>query len=187
MARPRAQQASSARVSSAGNGAQAAVAAPDGIAVGSVSELVFGENFGLDDFQAQPAAWICGGIIALLSMTVVLTFGFSFGTLVRSHNTLAEAISGFVLFATAGLAMLAAVYGGSMMAEEGKRHDLRFAILLLVFAVELVLFLAGEALGKPKGVTWLLFGAIVVGLGLWARLRYDRLLSRVADMTADLD
>src|ERR1700761_4131674 len=33
MARPRAQQASSARASSAGDGAQAAVAAPDGIAV----------------------------------------------------------------------------------------------------------------------------------------------------------
>ncbi|HEY2836825.1 MAG TPA: hypothetical protein VGI89_09665 [Rhizomicrobium sp.] len=153
----------------------------------SVKSLLVGEDLGFKDFQTQRAAWICGGIVALLAMAVVLQFGFVFGTLIRRHNMIAETLSGFVLFATAGLAMLAAVYGGSMMAEAGRRHDLRFALLLLVFAAELILFLVGEAIGKPKGVTWLLFGALVAGFGLWARLRYDRLLSNVADLTTDLD
>ena len=161
--------------------------ASDGLAVSSVKALMFGENFGFDDFRAQPVAWICGAIVALMAMTVVLTFGFAFGSLMRGHNPFAEAISDFALFATAGLGMLAAVYGGSMMAEAGKRHDLRFAILLLVFAVELLLFLVGTAIGTPKGVSWLLFGAVVSGLGLWARLRYDRLLSNVAELTSDFE
>jgi hypothetical protein len=153
----------------------------------SVKSLLVGEDLGFKDFRTQRAAWICGGIIALLAMAVVLQFGFVFGTLIRRHNMIAETLSGFVMFATAGLAMLAAVYGGSMMAEAGKRHDLRFALLLLVFAAQLILFLVGETLGKPKGVTWLLFGAVIAGFGLWARLRYDRLLSNVADLTTDLD
>ena len=158
----------------------------DGLQSVSVKSLLVGD-FGLGDFQAQRAAWICGAIIALLAMAVVLQFGFAFGTLIRRHNMVAEALSGFVLFATSGLGMLAAVYGGSMLAEAGKRHDLRFALLLLVFAAELILFLVGEAIGTPKGVSWMLFGAVVAGFGLWARLRYDRLLGNVADLTPDLD
>ena len=67
------------------------------------------------------------------------------------------------------------------------RHRTAGLRLLLIFAAELLLFLAGEALGRPKGVSWLLFGGILAGLGLWARLRYDRLLSNVADLTADRD
>ena len=85
------------------------------------------------------------------------------------------------------VAMAGAVYGGSMMAQAGKRHNLRFALLLLVFAVELILFLVGEAVGKPKGVTWLLAGAILAGLAVWAKLKQDRLFASVAEMTADLD
>ena len=166
--------------------AQASDAAFDGFTVSSVKALLLGD-LGLADFHAQRAAWIMGSILALMAMTVVLLFGFGFGSLLRAHNAMAETISGLVLFATAGLAMLAAVYGGSMLAEEGKRHDLRFAILLLVFAVELLLFLGGEALGEPKGVTWLLFGAVFAGLGLWARLRYDRLIARVAELNGETE
>jgi len=174
--------------------AQAREAAPSGqsepafdsFSVSSVKALLLGD-LGLADFRAQRAAWIMGAILGLMAMTVVLLFGFGFGSLMRARNVMAEVISGFVLFATAGLAMLAAVYGGSLLAEKGKRHDLRFAILLLVFGVELLLFLAGETLGKPKGVSWLLFGAIVAGLGLWTRLRYDRLLAHVAELTGEAE
>lgn len=179
-ARPRPRAAESASAS-------ATIAPPEDLSSLSVKSLLIGEEFGFQDFRAQPAAWICGGIIALLAMAVVLQFGFAFGTLIRGHNMIAETLSSFVLFATAGLAMLAAIYGGSMMAQAGKRHDLRFALLLLVFAVELVLFLAGEAVGKPKGISWLLFGALVAGFGLWARLRYDRLLGSMTDLTDGLD
>ena len=186
-ARPRTRSATGSGPASAEASAEAPAAPLESFQSLSVKSLLVGEDFGFQDFQAQRAAWICGGIIALLAMVVVLQFGFVFGTLIRRHNMIAETLSGFVLFATAGLAMLAAIYGGSMMAEAGKRHNLRFALLLLVFAVELGLFLVGEALGKPKGVSWLLFGAIIAGLGLWARLRYDRLLGHVADLTAGLD
>jgi hypothetical protein len=158
----------------------------DSLSLASVKALLLGD-LGFADFKAQRAAWIMGSILGLMAMTVVLLFGFGFGSLMRAHNMMAEVISGFVLFATAGLAMLAAVYGGSLLAEQGKRHDLRFAILLLVFAVELMLFLAGETLGKPKGVSWLLFGAVVAGLGLWMRLRYDRLLAHVAELTGETE
>ena len=152
-----------------------------------LSGLFTADEIGFADFHAQPAAWICGGIIALMIMTVVLTFGFSFGSLLRSHDMLATLISGLVLFLTAGLAMAGAVYGGSMMADEDKRHNLRFAILLLVFVAELILFLVGEAIGKPKGVTWLLVGAIVAVVAIWARLKQDRLFASVAELTADIE
>ena len=183
-ARMRAAESGSA---SAATAASASDVATDSLQSLSVKSMLVGEDLGFKDFQTQRAAWICGGIIALLIMAVVVEFGFSFGTLIRRHNMIAETLSGFVLFATAGLGMLAAVYGGSIMAEAGRRHDLRFALLLLVFAAELILFLVGEAIGKPQGVTWLLFGALVAGFGLWARLRYDRLLSHVADLTTDID
>lgn len=152
-----------------------------------LSGLFTADEIGFADFHAQPAAWICGGIIALMIMTVVLSFGFSFGTLVRAHNIMMEAISGFVMLVTAGLAMAGAVYGGSMMADQDKRHNLRFAILLLVFVAELILFLVGEAMGKPKGVTWLLVGAILAVVAIWARLKQDRLFASVAELTADID
>lgn len=149
--------------------------------------LFTADEVGFADFHDQPAAWICGGIIALMIMIVVLSFGFGFGTLVRAHNVMMEAISGLVMLVTAGLAMAGAVYGGSMMADEDKRHNLRFAILLLVFVAELLLFLVGEAMGKPKGVTWLLVGAVVAVVAIWARLKQDRLFASVAELTADLD
>jgi hypothetical protein len=147
--------------------------------------LFTADEVGFADFYAQPAAWICGGVIALMIMTVLLSFGFSFGTLVRAHNIMMEAVSGLVMVVTAGLAMAGAVYGGSLMADEDKRHNLRFAILLLVFVAELLLFLVGEAVGKPKGVTWLLVGAIFAVVAIWARLKQDRLFATVAELTAD--
>ena len=149
--------------------------------------LFTADEIGFADFHAQPAAWICGGIIALMIMTVVLSFGFSFGTLVRAHNIVMQAISGLVMVVTAGVAMAGAVYGGSLMADQDKRHNLRFAILLLVFVAELLLFLVGEAIGKPKGVTWLLVGAVFAGVAIWARLKQDRLFATVAELTADID
>jgi len=152
-----------------------------------IGALFSSGDFGFADFHAQPAAWICGGIIALMTMTVVLTFGFGFGTLVRSHDVAMEAISGFVMVITASLAMAGAVFGGSLMAEAGKRHDLRFALLILVFAVELILFLVGLAIGWPKGVTWLLAGAILGGLMIWTKLKQDRLFASVAELTAGTD
>lgn len=171
-----------ARVRAAANGA----AVPDGEAVsgaGSAMAALFSAgDIGFADFHTQRAAWICGGIIALMIMTVVLLFGFSFGTLMRGHNIAAEAISGFMLLITAGLAMAGAVVGGSLLADEDKRHNLRFAILLLVFVAEVLLFLVGEAIGKPKGVTWLLVGAVMAGVALWARLKQDRLLATVAEL-----
>ena len=100
----------------------------------------------------------------------------------RAHNILAETISSFALFAAAGLATWGAVYGGSLMAAEGKRRHLRFALLALVFTVELVLLLFGEATGKAKGVSWLLFGALIGGVALWAKLKYDGLVAREAEM-----
>ena len=168
-------------------GDDAAAPASDGDGLAMVGTLFTADDVGFADFKTQPAAWICGGIIGLMIMTVVLLFGFSFGTLVRSHDMAMEAVSGLVMIVTAGVAMAGAVYGGSMMAEEGKRHNLRFALLLLVFAVELILFLVGETIGKPKGITWLLAGAILAGLAIWAKLKQDRLFATVAELTADLD
>jgi len=149
-----------------------------------IASIFSAGDIGFSDFHAQRAAWICGGIIALMVMAAVLLFGFSFGSLLRSHDTLAALISGLVLFLTSGLAMAGAVYGGSLLADADKRHNLRGAILILVFAVELLLFLIGEAVGKPKGVSWLLFGAVIAGFALWARLKYDRMVATVAELTA---
>src|SRR5262249_15726083 len=143
--------------------------------------LFAADEIGFADFHAQRTAWICGGVIALMTMTVVLLFGFSFGTLMRTHDGALVPLSAFLLVVTAGLAMARAVYGGSMMAEQDKRHNLRFAILLLVFAVELLLFLVGSAIGAPKGVAWLLLGAVLGGLAIWARLKQDRLFASVAE------
>lgn len=137
------------------------------------------------DLKTELPAWITGGIIALMILTVVLSFGFGFGALVRGHGPVAHAISGFALFLTAGMAMAGAVYGGSLMAPREARHNLRFAILLLIFAVEVLLFLFGEALGKPKGVSWMLLGALTGGALLWAQLRRERLLANVADLLGD--
>ena len=171
--------AARARATASGAAASAELDSPS-----MVASLFSADEMGFADFHAQRAAWICGGIVALLVMTVVLFFGFGFGMLVRGHSIAAEAISGFVLLLTAGIAMAGAVYGGSLMAAEGSRHNLRFAILLLVFAVELLLFLVGEAMGKPKGVTWLLVGAVIAGVAIWARLKQDRLMASVAELTA---
>jgi hypothetical protein len=162
------------------------VSALDEAAAPMIAAIFSAGDIGFSDFHAQRAAWICGGIIALMVMAVVLLFGFSFGSLLRSHDMLAALISGLVLFLTAGLAMVGAVYGGSLMADADKRHNLRFAILILVLAVELLLFLFGEAIGKPKGVSWLLFGALISGFALWARLKYDRMVATVAELTADV-
>ena len=137
------------------------------------------------DLKTELPAWIAGGIVALMVLTVVLSFGFSFGALVRGHGPVAHVISGFALFLTAGLAMAGAVYGGAMMAPKDARHNLRFAILLLIFAVEVLLFLFGEAVGKPKGVSWMLLGAMVGGALLWAQLRRERLLANVAELLGD--
>lgn len=161
------------------------VSAVDEAAGPMIASIFSAGDIGFADFHDQRAAWICGGIIALMVMTVLLLFGFSFGSLMRSHNMLAGLISGLMLFLTAGLAMAGAVYGGSLMADADKRHNLRFAILMLVFAVELLLFLIGEAMGEPKGVSWLLFGAVISGFALWARLKYDRMVANVAELTAD--
>ena len=162
----------------------AAPVAPD---ASPLALLFSAKDFDLEDFHTQPAAWICGGIIALLVMAVVLLFGFGFATLMRAHNVLAETISNFTLFAAAGLAVWGAVYGGALMAAEGKRRHLRFALLVLVFAVELLLLLLGEVTGKAKGVSWLLFGALIGGVALWAKLKYDGLVAHDADMGAGLD
>ncbi|HXS07320.1 MAG TPA: hypothetical protein VN723_11055 [Rhizomicrobium sp.] len=173
--RPRARAAAGAPVSVVDEAAQPMVAT-----------IFSAGDIGFSDFHEQRAAWICGGIIALMVMTVVLLFGFSFGSLMRGHDMAAALISGLMLFLTAGLAMAGAVYGGSLMADADKRHNLRFAILILVFAVELLLFLFGEAVGKPKGVSWLLFGALISGFALWARLKYDRMVATVAELTAEV-
>ena len=42
-------------------------------------------------------------------------------------------------------------------------------------------------MGKPKGVTWLLVGAILAVVAIWARLKQDRLFASVAELTADID
>jgi hypothetical protein len=150
-----------------------------------MASILSAGDLGFSDFRANRAAWICGGIVALLVMTVMLSFGFTFGALMRGPGFVLHLISGAALFAAAALAMAGAVYGGSLMAPAEARHNLRFALLLLVFAVELLLFLYGEAAGKPRGVSWMLIGAVVAGMGLWARLRHDRLLASVAELTAD--
>ena len=173
--RPRARAAASA------SGAPSAL---DASAAPTISAIFSAGALGFEDFKTQRAAWICGGIIALLTLTVLLTFGFSFGALMRGPGLVTHMVSGTVLFLTAVLAMAGAVYGGSLMAPEGARHNLRFALLLLVFAVELLLFLYGEAAGKPRGVSWLLLGAVLAGMALWARLRHDRILANVAELTS---
>jgi hypothetical protein len=162
-----------------------ASSALDESAAPAMASIFSAGDLGFSDFRANRAAWICGGIIALMVLTVMLSFGFAFGALMRGPAFVTHLISGTVLFVTAALAMAGAIYGGSLMAPPEARHNLRFALLLLVFAVELLLFLYGEAAGKPRGVSWMLIGAVVAGMGLWARLRHDRLLASVAELTVD--